>query len=317
MRINPYSFPGFLAILLWSLTVAFGRSLSESVGPLAAGACVYLGSGIPLVLYTLLKPGALRRMCAATPAYLFGCGALFICNNSAIYIAVGLAANRQQVLEVALVNYLWPMLTVLFSLAFLGRKANAWLLPGTLLALLGLFLVLTHGISMSWATLLHNLASNPGAYGAAATAAVSWSLYSTLTRRWAKPGDGGAAPLFILATGLVLLFLRLLTPHATTWSFKVAGEIALLAAASGLAYICWDIAMRKGDVILVAAASYLTPFFSTVVSCLYLRLVPGLSLWIGCLLLVAGSFLSWYSTSGKAAPASPRLGERGVQADVP
>lgn len=297
IRITPYSLSGLLAILLWSLTVAFGRRLSESIGALTAAACIYLGSGIPLTLHALCKQGALRRMCAAPPAYLFGCGTLFVCNNAAIYIAVGLAANRQQVLEVALVNYLWPMLTILFSLVFLGRKASVLLIPGTFLALAGLFLVLTHGASMTWASLWHNLASNPSAYGMAAMAALSWSLYSALTRRWTQPEDDGAAPLFMLATGLVLLLLCLIHPHPAAWSGRVVGELAVMAAASGLAYVCWDVAMRKGDVILVAACSYLTPFFSTVVSCIYLRLAPGLSLWIGCLLLVTGSFLSWYSTN--------------------
>jgi hypothetical protein len=31
------------------------------------------------------------------------------------------------------------------------------------------------------------------------------------------------------------------------------------------------------------------------VSCLYLQVRPGLSLWIGCALLIVGSFLSWKS----------------------
>jgi drug/metabolite transporter (DMT)-like permease len=53
--------------------------------------------------------------------------------------------------------------------------------------------------------------------------------------------------------------------------------------------------MREGDVVLVASCSYLTPFLSTVVSCLYLRVLPGRSLWFGCLLIIAGSFWSWRS----------------------
>ncbi|MCX5735162.1 MAG: hypothetical protein NTW68_12655, partial [candidate division NC10 bacterium] len=33
---------GFCAILLWSVTVALARSISEQIGPLTAGAAVYL-----------------------------------------------------------------------------------------------------------------------------------------------------------------------------------------------------------------------------------------------------------------------------------
>lgn len=303
MSINRYSYPGFAAILLWSLTVAFGRSLSERIGPLAAGACVYLGAGIPLTLHALRQHGAVRRLRDAPPAYIFGCGALFVCNNSAIYLALGLAANRQQVLEVALINYLWPMLTIVFSLVFLGRRASLWLAPGIALAASGIFLVLTQGESLTWAAMRQNLSTRPSAYGMAAVAALSWSLYSTLTRRWTTPATGGAAPFFVLATGLVLLVAAFARPHPMAWSPGAVAEVAILAGASGLAYVFWDLAMRKGDVILVAAGSYLTPFFSTVVSCLYLRLLPGLDLWIGCGLLIAGSFLSWHSTNGRRSRA--------------
>ena len=88
---------------------------------------------------------------------------------------------------------------------------------------------------------------------------------------------------------------RLVRPEAGTWGVRVATEVALLALATGLAYVFWDLAMRAGDVVLVASCSYLTPFFSTVVSCLYLRVRPGVSLWVGCALIIAGSFLSWRS----------------------
>jgi len=66
-----------------------------------------------------------------------------------------------------------------------------------------------------------------------------------------------------------------------------------------LAYILWDLAMRKGDIVFVAACSYFTPFFSTLLSCIYLQVSAGLTLWLGCGLIVAGSLLSWASVSEK------------------
>ncbi len=59
--------------------------------------------------------------------------------------------------------------------------------------------------------------------------------------------------------------------------------------------------MREGDVVLVASCSYLTPFLSTGVSCMYLRVWLSLSLWVGCVLIIAGSFLSWRSIRPAAA----------------
>jgi drug/metabolite transporter (DMT)-like permease len=100
---------------------------------------------------------------------------------------------------------------------------------------------------------------------------------------------------FVLTTGMAFWLFRLFHPEDGAWGIRVVAEIALLALATALAYVCWDIAMREGDVVLVASCSYLTPFFSTVVSCMYLRVWPSISLWLGCLFIIAGSFLSWRS----------------------
>jgi hypothetical protein len=36
----------------------------------------------------------------------------------------------------------------------------------------------------------------------------------------------------------------------------------------------WDVAMRKGNLLLVAAMSYFTPLFSTMLSCANLKVSP-------------------------------------------
>ena len=87
---------------------------------------------------------------------------MFIFYTAAIYLAVGLAKDREQLLEIALVNYLWPALTVLFSLPLLKKRASLWLVPGTALALTGVFLVMTQGAHVSWVSLAGAPAKQPG-----------------------------------------------------------------------------------------------------------------------------------------------------------
>jgi drug/metabolite transporter (DMT)-like permease len=79
-------------------------------------------------------------------------------------------------------------------------------------------------------------------------------------------------------------------------------EVTFMGLATALAYILWDLAMRKGDMVFVAACSYFTPLLSTFLSCLYLQVAAGFNLWVGCLLIVAGSFLSWASVSDRETP---------------
>ncbi len=297
---------GFGAILLWSATFALARSLSEEVGPLTGGATAYLIGGVFCLLRLTLSRGSLTRFRQLPRLYLLGCGSLFVFYTAAVYLAVGLARSREQLLEIALVNYLWPTATVLCSLLLLNKRASIWLVPGTALALAGIFLVILPGGTVSWNSLKEHVQTNPGAYALALAAAVSWALYSNLTRRWSGPENEGAVELFITATGLVLLALRLMTTEPTRWSVRAVGEATGLAVVTTLAYLLWDMSMRRGNLLLVVICSYFTPLFSTLVSCAYLRVSPGIKLWVGCLLLVSGSLITWRSVSDRNAETNAK-----------
>jgi len=301
VRLDRNTILGLFAILLWSATVALARSISERIGPAAAGASVYLTAAGLLGGHLLLRERSFHILRKLPPNYAVGCGGLFVLYTMTLFLALGLAADRHQTIEVGLLNYLWPALTLLFSLGILGNRASIGLIPGTLLALCGVFLVLTQGTSISWNSFSGNVSSNPVAYGLGVLAAVTWGLYSNLTRRWGGSNSSGAVLLFVLATGMMFWLLRLFHPEQGNWGIRVLAEIAFLALATALAYVFWDIAMREGDVLLVASCSYLTPFLSTGVSCVYLRVWPSPSLWLGCLLIIAGSFWSWRSIRPAAA----------------
>ncbi|MFH1845818.1 MAG: aromatic amino acid DMT transporter YddG [bacterium] len=290
---------GFLAILAWSTTVALARSLSEQVGPLTTLAVVFLtGGGLASVWQrgTRFRPHGL----SALPAkYLYGCGVLFVFYMGALFLAIARAGDRQQVLEIGLVNYLWPALTILLSVPLLHKRARPTLLPATLMAVFGVGLVLTQGSASSWSGLLDHLFAHlvvhPVAYLLALFAALVWALYSNLVRRWAGEASSGGVPLFMLATGLLFLSARLVVPEVSVWTLRSVVELVGFSVLTTTGYFCWDLAMRQGNMVLVAAGSYFTPLLSTVVSCVYLGVSAGTGLWIGCLFIVLGALWSWRS----------------------
>ncbi len=294
---------GLGAILLWSTTFAIARSLSEQVGPVTAGAAVYLIGGLLCAFRLFAAGNPLARLRSLPRSVVFGCGSLFVFYPVAIYLAVGLARDRAQLLEIALVNYLWPALTILFSLPILKQRASFWLIPGSALSLTGVLFVMTPKAQLSWDSFCQHLQTNPAPYTLALAAAVAWGLYSNLARRWSNPESGGAVEFFIPATGLALLALRLLVRESGNWTPRALGEAAVLAGITAISYVLWEVAMRKGNLLLVVASSYFTPLLSTLVSVLYLKVSPGPRLWIGSFLLVLGSLLSWRSVSERTTAA--------------
>ncbi len=295
---------GLLAILLWSTSIAFTRSICENLGPVFGAGLVYcISAGLGLA-GVFRSSGQRRKLARLSRNYLFGCGFLFVAYMLCLFLAVGLAENHNQVVEIGLINYLWPALTLLFSVPILKNRAGWLLLPGTVLALFGVFFVLSGGGNHTWHGTLDNLAANPAAYLTALCAAVAWALYSTLTRKWVG-GDqaGGAVAYFLAATALVMFAISFFVTEPRIWNLRVIIEVIVMGVITYAAYSLWDNAMREGNAILVASSSYLTPLFSTIVSCIYLSVAPTLSLWLGCIMLIAGSLLSFFSI--KSGPGEP------------
>ena len=215
---------------------------------------------------------------------------MFVVYMVSLYVAIGFASDRQQVLEVALINYLWPALTLVFAIPILRKKAGIWLVFGVFLGFVGVFLATFSGESFSWRTFSENVAVNYLPYVFAFVAAVSWALYSNLSRLWGGQAESGGVPLFLLFSGLVFVSLRVFTPEDTRWTFRSMLELVyMMIFPTALGYVFWDEAMRKGRIILVASLSYLTPLLSAIIATVYLGVKAGWSLWIGCMLVVAGA----------------------------
>jgi drug/metabolite transporter (DMT)-like permease len=290
-KIDRYTAEGLLAILVWSTTVAFSRTLSEALGPLTTGAAIYtLGGG--LACLAALPGGRLGRMLRMPRRYLLGCGAMFLSYTVLLYAAVGLAASRAQVLAVGLANYLWPTLILLFSLPILHKRGRwIFLLPGVALALGGTWLAVAGGGEAGLAELL-----GPGGnilpVALAAAAAVLWGFYSNYTKLWGGQ-TGSAVPLFLLASGLACLPLRFLAGEASSLAAPQLPALLYMALfPAWLGYSLWDHAMQKGDKTLVTAFSYFTPLLSTLASLLVLQVPLTPQLGLGAVLVFIGAVLS-------------------------
>lgn len=282
---------GVVAIFFWSTTIAFSRSLTEQLGTFTAPALIYSAAGIIGLLLLAIQPNGLVKIRQLPMSYLFGCGGLFVLYMVSLYLAIGIAVSHTQVLVVGLINYLWPGLSLIFSIPLLGKRGKPLLLVGILIALSGIWLATGSMEGLSLATLTMEKASW-APYGLAMIAAICWGLYSNLSRRWAAENDAGAVPVFLLCSGLALGCLRFFSIETTAWNIKACLELAYMAIFPGmLAYILWDRAVRKGEILLVASLSYITPLLSTLFSVIMLDVRPNSEIWMGAALVVGGAIL--------------------------
>ncbi len=281
---------GFLAILLWSTSVGLLRSISEQFGPVGGAALIYTVSAVCLCLAR-----GLPRIREMPPRYLCLGGALFVTYEIFLALAIGLAHSRSQSLELGMINYLWPSLTILLALFINQQRAGLWLWPGLALSLAGIIQVMKGDGVWSPAQMWQNICDNPLAYGLAFAAALIWALYCNLTRRWSQGKNG--VSLFFCATALVLWVKYAFVNEAPLhFTFSATLQLLFMGVSTAIAYSAWNLGIQRGNMTLLATASYFTPVLSAFIASLWLGLHPGWAFWQGVAMVVGGSLLCWLAT---------------------
>jgi drug/metabolite transporter (DMT)-like permease len=284
---------GLTAIVLWSTMVGLIRGVSEGLGPVGGAAMIYTLSGL-LCLLTVGFPN-LKRF---PPRYLIAGSVLFVSYEICLALSLGYASNRHQAIEVGMVNYLWPSLTIVFAIVFNGQKTNLWVIPGLLISLLGVGWVLGGEQGLHLDEIVSNIVSNPLSYGLAFAGAFIWAAYCTVTSKYAKGHNG--ITLFVLLTALALWLKYLFSDQPEmVFSLPVVIKLLMCGVALGFGYASWNIGILHGNVSVLATVSYFTPVLSAALAAVLLNAPLSFSFWQGALMVCAGSLLCWYATRNK------------------
>jgi len=272
---------GLSAILMWSLlavlTVATGTIPAFQLAAMtfAIGALVAFAS-------FLLRPSAFAALKQPLVAWVVGVGGLF--GYHALYF---LALRFAPPAEAGLLNYLWPLLIVLFSSLLPGERLLGHHIIGALLGLAGTVLLLMGGGGSGF-----EAGQLPG-LAAAFVAAFVWASYSVMSRRLkAVPTDAVAG--FCLATAVLAAIVHVLV-EKTVWP-QTPGQWLAIAALGvgpvGAAFFTWDIGMKRGDIRVLGAASYATPLLSTAFLILAGFAKPTATIAIAAILIAGGGLIA-------------------------
>ncbi|WP_417634472.1 aromatic amino acid DMT transporter YddG [Enterobacter hormaechei] len=281
---------GLVAILLWSTMVGLIRSVSEGLGPVGGAAMIYTVSGL-LCLATVGFPDIKRF----SKGYLIAGSVLFVSYEMCLALSLGFAATRSQAIEVGMVNYLWPSLTIVFAIFFNGQKSTLWVIPGLAISLLGVGWVLGGENGLHVHDIMQNIVSRPLSYGLAFAGAFIWAAYCTVTSRYARGQNG--ITLFVLLTALSLWVKYAVSDQPEmVFSVPVVVKLLMCGVALGFGYAAWNIGILHGNVTVLAAVSYFTPVLSAALAAIMLSSPLSFSFWQGALMVCAGSLLCWYAT---------------------
>lgn len=294
---------GASALALWAtlavLTTATGAIPPFLLVALSFGLAAALGFAVQMARG--LNP--LVRLRQPWGAWALSVGGLF--GYHALYF---LALKTAPAVEANLVNYLWPLLIVLFS-ALLPRMG----LPGAKLSQRHLL-----GAALGFAGAALLILDQGGAgfeprsltgYGAALGCAVVWSGYSVANRRYrAVPSDAVAG--FCAATALLAgLAHALFEPAYLPSAAEALAVLAMGLGPAGLAFFVWDYGVKHGDVRTLGTLAYGTPLASTLLLVLFGGGTLDARVAVASVLIVAGAAIGAGALLRPVAPASPPAGD--------
>ncbi len=272
---------GLGAVVLWSL-LAVLTAATGTVPPFQLAAMTFAIGGAIGVLSWPVRPGAIHALRQAPVVWALGSGGLF--GYHALYFA---ALRLAPPAEAGLVNYLWPLLIVLFSALLPGERLKAAHVVGALLGFAGVVVLVSGRADLDMR------AEDGLGYLCAFAAAFVWSGYSVLSRRFGSvPTDAVAG--FCLATSVLSLGCHVAF-EATVWPSTPAEWLALVALGVGpvgAAFYLWDIGVKQGDIRLLGVGSYAAPVLSTLCLVLAGYAEPTLALALACALIVAGALVA-------------------------
>ncbi len=275
-----------LAVVLWATISPFSKLMLNALPEEEFLFLTMLIATITLFVINIVTKKILVLKTYHIKDYLilFGLGALGIY----LYILTyNMGIARLKASDACIINYLWPIMIIIFSVPILHEKMTLRKLVACLISFLGIVVVVT---KFDFANL--EFESLPGVV-CCLIAAVSYGLFSALNKKINYDQCVAMMLFYFCATvlsGIQFLFSgQEYVPLMTMKNYFLMAWIGIMSNALG--YLFWNIAIVKGDTSKISNLAYICPFLTLLFSALVLKEEISAYTIIGLLMIIGGIFL--------------------------
>ncbi|MFA5106102.1 MAG: DMT family transporter [Candidatus Micrarchaeia archaeon] len=274
-----------LTILLWSATPAVAKLGLEEINNIQLlFYCNVVGIiSLSIAVLALGKARFLSQYKISDYARMFGMGFLGLyLYYIFLYGGFALAPAGQA----NMINYLWPLFVVIFSILILKEKFTWKTLLAIAMGFAGALIVFSHGDFSSFQN-----EYTPG-YLLAFAGAMCYGLFSVLGKKLRYEAFTSMLVFYLasllLVTPTMLLLYGFVFPHSlTTW----LAIFFLGGLSNSIGFVFWFKALEKGKTASLANLIYINPFLSLVyVFFLNGESIPAISI-LGLALIVGGALV--------------------------
>lgn len=332
---NNFYFLMGLMMLIWASTASIITWLFKPPRELRTAEVVIfdiLFALVALVVVTLAVPAHRRSLREYTWRHV---PALVICGLVGIYIYLhmfysSLHADVENVTPYVIINYVWPLTTIVFGVLILRERMTVYTWLGGLCGFLGFLLIQVAKtfelpeVREAWrsqplgqfaGTFLETLFGDAKAAGCllALGAAICWGLFSGLARKWSDRYQFNPVSSMMLFVGVGLAASLAVMGRDVRWGYVLSRADVMVALvllggwSHGAANVLWLRAIKVGGAGRTGVMSYLLPVLSLTVLAITHRQMPSLYSGFGlALILGAIVLLETHRKRRRPAPAKEK-----------
>jgi len=264
------TFLGYIALAMWAGSGVLASSVIRIPTFEILSVAFSISFGITAVILTIKKQWHRVKQ----PLVLWLIGMVGVYGNDALFIS---AFKYAPAAQADLINYLYPILIILFASFLPNEKFQIKYIIAALLGFIGTFLIVTngHGFSGFHPKYLHG-------YILAFLDAIVWSVYSIIARHYRNTPSEMVG--MYCGCGLIFSLIAHFSfePNVTPHIKDLLVMVTMGLTTQGGAYFLWDYGVKKGNFRLLGILSYTNPVIA-----IFLLILAGKSQYSDILILSA------------------------------
>lgn len=278
-----YLYAGF-AILCWSTIATISKLL---LGSLDSMKITFISSAFAFVFLLILNifKGNMKMFKMYKAREYLVMSGIGILGIFIYHLLLYMGIDRMDASQAFIINYLWPIMSVLSACIILKEKMTVRKSIAILLSFAGVIIVTANGnlLNIGRDTLTGALYC--------VIAAVSYGLFSALNKKKDYDKYFSMMVFYFAATVVSLVYIIATKSTFTLDAVQVAGLAWMGIFTNAIAFTFWAIAIKMGDTAKISNLAYITPFLSLVWTTLVLREEFNPYSLIGLSVIIIGIFI--------------------------
>lgn len=272
-----------ISVLLWSTTATVTKFL---LGNLDSMQILLFGSLFAVIFLFIINciKGNLKEIKDYKLKDFFKIFIIGVLGTFLYNLLLYLGINTMQASQAFIINYLWPIMTMIFACLILKEKITIRKIIAIIISFTGVIIVSSsENLNIEKNSIIGTIYC--------ILAAVSYGLFSVLNKKQNYNKYTSMMLFYLVSFCISLVYVlfskRLFIPE----TIQLFGLLWIGIFTSAIAFTSWAIALEKGDTTKISNIAYITPFLSLVWTSLVLKENISINSVFGLIIIILGVFI--------------------------